>query len=477
MRTYNFRETNSQEGSLVTMVKKTNPFIQFRVNTQVVVSKDKWSVAMSKSKQMPMLDRLQIAFGVADGKVIYEQLTLVEDIIDDTMSKPESKDDKGNWDSEFIRTTISRAIKLLIAEPIRKAREERLKALMRQAQEQEQDTHISLISFLHTFSEEIQEGGLSNKNKQYGNGTKKVWKTFESVLEGFYDTRSFDWEDVNRSLVQRFVVHLSKSYALTTINKHITNFRRFLFVAGERQLHTLDVSAIFKGQKLAEEQEEKKIEVYLNEDELQALYEMRLEGRKELSRDIFLIGCYTAQAFADVSKIDRSIIFGDDKDVIRLKRQKTGTSARIPLDLQFKHNNLIPLLEKYNYDIKSLKIYDTKINKDIKEILQELSVSVPSLAEQCVTILTKTEKALEEEGKRVFTRNADGEVIKPKYECVSTHTARRSGITNLVLTDKYSLYKIQQIAGHSSVDQTEQYIKLSGEDIAEHIAKKSDRNV
>ena len=269
---------------------------------------------------------------------------------------------------------------------------------------------------------------------------------------------------------------MGEGYARGTIKLYVRYFCHILKVAKKQKYFSGDLSLF--GNISNVKVDEKRIEVYLNEGELQALYEMPLSGRQEVSRDMFLIGCYTAQGFADASSINKSNF---DGDIIRLKRKKTGTSARIRTDLPFKHNNLIALMEKYGYCAPE-KVYGQKVNDDIKVILKELSKTMPSLAEPCVTILTKTEKDLEKAGKRKYVHLVDkngkvdkNRVIKPKYECVSTHTARRSGITNLVLTGNLDNYDIQNIAGHKSVKQTEGYCKATGDDIAERLTRKTDK--
>ncbi|MDE6083092.1 MAG: hypothetical protein K2G11_01260 [Muribaculaceae bacterium] len=47
------------------------------------------------------------------------------------------------------------------------------------------------------------------------------------------------------------------------------------------------------------EDRDKAVEIYLTEDELQALYEMPLTGKNDHIRDVFLIGCYTCQRVSD----------------------------------------------------------------------------------------------------------------------------------------------------------------------------------
>lgn len=36
----------------------------------------------------------------------------------------------------------------------------------------------------------------------------------------------------------------------------------------------------------------------------------------------------------------------------------------------------------------------------------------------------------------------------PRYNCVTTHTARRSGITNMYLSHKFTIVQIMHVSGH-----------------------------
>ena len=91
------------------------------------------------------------------------------------------------------------------------------------------------------------------------------------------------------------------------------------------------------------------------------------------------------------------------------------------------------------------------LNRYIKEILKELSDKVPGLAKMVVTKLTQKQKKLVEDGgKLVVEHNEKGEVIMPRYKCVTTHTARRSGITNMYLTHKYSIVQMMHVSGHKT---------------------------
>ncbi len=66
-------------------------------------------------------------------------------------------------------------------------------------------------------------------------------------------------------------------------------------------------------------------------------------------------------------------------------------------------------------------------------------------------------------------RNSKGEVMMPRYNCVTTHTARRSGITNMYLTHKYTILQMMHVSGHKTQKTFMDYIKLSSDEIADEI--------
>jgi hypothetical protein len=105
-----------------------------------------------------------------------------------------------------------------------------------------------------------------------------------------------------------------------------------------------------------------------------------------------------------------------------------------------------------------------------------LSAVVPSLAKKEITLLTKPEKRQEQTyrekfGKDYFERDNKGNVIKPRWQLVSSHTARRSGITNLYLTHKLTVQQMMSISGHQSEKVFMGYIKLSRYEKADEIVE------
>ena len=61
----------------------------------------------------------------------------------------------------------------------------------------------------------------------------------------------------------------------------------------------------------------------------------------------------------------------------------------------------------------------------------------------------------------------------PRYDYVASHTARRTGITNMYLCYKYTILQMMHVSGHKTQKTFMDYIKLSSEEIADEIAAMS----
>ncbi len=61
--------------------------------------------------------------------------------------------------------------------------------------------------------------------------------------------------------------------------------------------------------------------------------------------------------------------------------------------------------------------------------------------------------------------------MKPRYECVTTHTARRTGITRLYDKKVFNDNELMAISGHKDIKVFKDYIKLSAEEIADRISE------
>ena len=102
-------------------------------------------------------------------------------------------------------------------------------------------------------------------------------------------------------------------------------------------------------------------------------------------------------------------------------------------------------------------------------IITSLRIAIWLNSYKVPTKLTMKQKNNEASGKLTVERNAKGEVVMPRYNCVTTHTARRSGITNMYLSHKYTIVQMMHVSGQKNQKTFMDYIKLSSDEIADEI--------
>ena len=107
---------------------------------------------------------------------------------------------------------------------------------------------------------------------------------------------------------------------------------------------------------------------YLTAQQLRQLERLKLEGRIDRVRDLFLIGCYTGLRFSDIKMLRQSDI--DATGWLRMKTQKTSVVVEIPTHLLF-DGRFGRLTEKYQGDIGRLT-RQTPSNSDTNRLLRPL---------------------------------------------------------------------------------------------------------
>lgn len=459
-----FLRTKKEKGtaSVYLRVQKRNPKLNILVCSKVSVDIQQWDKVTQDVAKWNDYCKTQ------DGRKVKETLDSISSAIDNLISQ-------GIYDKARIDEVVEAVVfreereRQRIQEEEERQEQERL----RQIKEQEEEARkADVILFLENFLEGIKNGRIKNGAENYTLNTCKVWSNFLGILKRFIQISPFTWKDINKALADRFVSFMEKNgYMVTSINKYIICFKAMIQNAMDQELHNnLIALRAFSKKKIQETDKAK--EIYLTKTELQALYEMPLEGLKDKVRDVFLVGCYTCQRFSDYARLEKENFTKTAKGtkVVRIVQEKTGNDVVIPI----LNDNLLHIAEKYGYDIP--KVNDVILNRYIKQILKELSSTVPSLARKERTLLTMKEREKEKQGLVSFERDNKGNVIKPRYELVSSHTARRSGITNLYLSGNFDTYQMMSISGHRDEKTFYEYIKLSSDEVADSIAQKKEEH-
>ena len=301
----------------------------------------------------------------------------------------------------------------------------------------------SLSDYIARYVREMESGERLNIHKlRYGLSTIKNYKGFIIQFDEFCKAmhKRYDFGDIDLKFYDDFVAYFTaKDYSINTIGRHVKELKIIMRAAREEGLHDNGLIESRKFRVLTAEVEN----IYLTESEIKAIAEVDLKGdkQKSIARDIFLVGCYTAQRFSDYSTINEGNIrtLESGQRVIDLKQQKTGNKVIIPIRAE-----LQAILDKY--DNRLPKAYEQKVNKYIKEIAREAG------------IVDMVEVSYVESGEKKSH-------LVEKCELVKTHTARRSGATNMYLAGIPTI-AIMKITGHKTEKEFMKYIKITEEQTA-----------
>ena len=301
----------------------------------------------------------------------------------------------------------------------------------------------SLTDYIARFVREMENGTRLNIHKlRYGHSTIKNYKGFIVQFDEFCKARRkrYDFNDIDIKFYDDFVAYFTeKNYSVNTIGRHVKELKIIMRAAREEGLHDNGTIESRKFKVLTAEVEN----IYLTESEIKAIATLDLSGdkHKDIARDVFLVGCYTAQRFSDYSAINEGNIrtLESGQTVIDLKQQKTGNHVVIPA-----RPKLLAILAKY--DNRLPESYEQKVNKYIKEVAREAGIT------------EKIETSYIENGEKK-TR------IVEKCDLVKTHTARRSGATNMYLAGIPTI-AIMKITGHKTEKEFMKYIKITEEESA-----------
>ena len=302
---------------------------------------------------------------------------------------------------------------------------------------------IDLFGYIDNYIKTVKFVYKGNKPFPINERTKQKYRTTLNLLKEFAKEKrknKLNFDDINLDFYNAFLEYLqTKLYTDNTCGKYIANIKKFLNTATEEGVNTkLD----YQSKRFAKPFEETE-KMYLTETELLKLYELDLTKNKRLQtvRDLFLIGCYTALRYSDYSNIKPENIYTTDKGIfLNIKTFKTGKTVIIPLHWIVKN-----ILDKYHNELPR-SITNQKTNDYLKE-LGELA-----------GIYDKVNISQNKGGVRVDITNL-------KYELITTHTARRSGATNMYLTG-IPVQSIMKLTGHKTEKVFMSYLRFTEEDNA-----------
>lgn len=205
-----------------------------------------------------------------------------------------------------------------------------------------------ITDFYDNLIERMEKGiYLTDKGTIYTPGTIKMHRVCRNQIGAFNEIwGELTFDSVSTEFYTQFISFcLSKNYKQNTIGRAIKSLKLIMKVAYKEGIHN---NEIFKDEDFKAVTEDVD-NIYLTIEELRALYNLDLsqDKVKERARDLFLIGCYTAQRFSDYSRFRPEHIktTGNGTKVIDIVTKKTKKRVLIP----FLFPELDILLRKYDY--------------------------------------------------------------------------------------------------------------------------------
>ncbi len=327
-----------------------------------------------------------------------------------------------------------------------------------------------ILGYLDWLISAMESGAFRIKGETYNPHTIKCWKTFKGVYERFEKDYNgiITWSNIDKTVADSFTTALEDyGYMVKMQNKMIICMKALIgYATRYHHLHTnTDAIALFT--KKTEKAGCTATQIYLTVDEINALAKMDIPvgSLKDQVRDLFIIGCWTGQRVSDYSRLNASNFrtTSNGTRVVEVVQTKTGTRVVVPLI----NDSVKDVVDKYNGNLPHIS--DVIINRYIKQIAKDLSDTVPSLKTKVETLLTLHEKGAENDGRKEYERNDDGTVIKARYDLISTHTCRRSCITNLYKSGLFSIRQLMSISGHKTERVFYEYIKEGADELADEI--------
>jgi integrase len=315
--------------------------------------------------------------------------------------------------------------------------------------------NVSTVNKKHTavyiFSRLIHDSRKSNSSKD-------VYYFRLRVFEGFLKQigkPNLSIHDVNKQLIRQFGQYLFDERELCT-NSH-NQYIKFVFArlneAEEAEYISREErfrNGTDKIYRLPKVEDNSWNRPALTEAQVELLYQCKgLKPKEEEVRDLFVLNCNLGQRFSDfISKVNRNTIYVNERgiEMVELIQDKRNHRVIVPITRQAKE-----ILEKYHYQLP--KYTSTQANYYLVKIALKAG-------------LTNMVQILSEE-------HSDYKSVQvPLYKLISTHTARRTFATRCYYKWGIDLLTLSKLLGHASLQQTEEYIKITSNQAADKAAAK-----
>lgn len=258
-------------------------------------------------------------------------------------------------------------------------------------------------------------------------------RTLKKHLHEFQKSKSYPitFERVNLEFHELFTSYLlkDKNQLDSTLNKYVALLKNFMNWTLKLKKHK---SVDFKDSDFSSSSIESEL-IALTLDEVLALYNFDLKNCERLQkiREAFCFQCFTGLRYSEVSGITEANVRGDE---LYFREHKTKA-----LRVKVLNHYALEILRRNRYSIPVIS--NQKSNQYLKELCK--LVGIDTLVQ--VTKYRGSERI---------------EIVKPKYEFISTHIGRATYIT-ISLQLNVPAEVLRRDTGHSSHASFNRYIRFS----------------
>lgn len=230
------------------------------------------------------------------------------------------------------------------------------------------------------------------------------------------------WENLTKVRLQRFVGYMGERLSPNSVNQYATKLKAVLNLYSDEVMLPRGFAKVLTPRKVTVQN------VYLTESEIARIIAyVPKNDREALVQAQFVIGVLSLARHGDYCNFDASNII--DGNLVYVS-QKTKIAASVPAS-----PTLLRFLKRQRRIIdKGVTVSDDSFNATIRRICAKCGIDEPV---------------------KLYHRGET--TVKPKWAYVSSHTARRTGVTNLYLRG-LDIVTIARLAGHTSTETTMGYI-------------------
>lgn len=328
--------------------------------------------------------------------------------------------------------------------------------LVKLSGEAKKKREVYLDAYWEDYIEKIKNGTILYKGRKYAWNTIKwfqnSYRCFIGYQKSISNSTHFRFEEIDGTVYDGFISYMeNKGECANTIGGRIKKLKALMNRA--RVVDNLHDNVLYLG--FAPVSEDVDV-IYLTENELKRIFELKLEGENaflEKYRDIFLFACYTGLRSSDLLQVQSSSFTETARGTKVFKYVPTKTIKQtqaplsIPLNL-WQECSIIAKRNNYTFP----KVTEQKLRKYIKEIGKLAEIN---------------------EDYFVTSGSMKREEPYPRYELMTIHTARRTFCTLLYFGDNdLTAAEIMKMSGHTKESTFMKYIRATGDEVADKIGKK-----